>query len=215
MSRDSRKTKQYFDKYINDQYNRLEEFENLLQTITVDKHPQIYLYLYNLKFDLYNARYSTGSLKSELKSDVIDLLEYAKNKNEITYMESIDILSLCILYNIKDFDFNLLTERDTLIESLIAYITEGEYSKISEIKYPDSMQEFATIINKKDQELLLTYIKNKWYQSNDEMSWYNSHLNTEEVYTGYWSYLAAAIIKSFNMNKANFSTCEFIPIDLI
>lgn len=52
------------------------------------------------------------------------------------------------------------------------------------------------VTNAKDKDealkLLTYYLKEKWYQGHNDTGWYDSHLNKNDIYNGYWSYESGA-----------------------
>jgi hypothetical protein len=55
-------------------------------------------------------------------------------------------------------------------------------------------------------------MENLWYSTCEEFSWFDTHKSKENVYMGYWSWLAAAIIKKkgIKVEKMKYVPLEFI-----
>lgn len=103
---------------------------------------------------------------------------------------------------------------DALVEELKNYVfNENTKCKNAELMYPNDYGIFLDFLNKKvSTDEFIEYMDNDWYASCKECYFYDSHKTDNETYTGYWSWLAAAILKMMAINNA---ACRFIPSDLI
>jgi hypothetical protein len=62
-----------------------------------------------------------------------------------------------------------------------------------------------------DKEAALNKYLDKWYDNNKDSAWYNDHLSTNDVYTGYWSFEAAAVAKILKLDVSKINK-NYFPI---
>lgn len=80
---------------------------------------------------------------------------------------------------------------------------------IDELKYPTYYIIFLDYLyNRVALSELVDYVLNEWYQASAELSWYDSHLSKENVFVGYWCWVAAAVIR---MKGETARASKYIP----
>lgn len=101
-----------------------------------------------------------------------------------------------------------------MTEFLRGFLKNGEIlnteSKLLYADYYIVFYQYAT--GQTDFTEFSAYMNNRWYDSNEAMYWYDSHKKKEDVYTGYWCWLAAALMK---IRKATCKDVSYVPVDLI
>ena len=81
--------------------------------------------------------------------------------------------------------------KDKLISLLFNEETEN-----SNLYYPNEYKVFSDYLEGlSDLNSFRTFMSDKWYEGCKELSWFDSHKSSEDVYTGYWSWVAGACLK--------------------
>ncbi|MCC8051410.1 MAG: DUF1910 domain-containing protein [Clostridiales bacterium] len=220
MHRDTIKDAKYFDDYIDCQKKRIEKFaavSEALDSSETKKVAQCNRYLANYYKDMISAEYSAGEPKDSIKKTYDDYISCVKACGVCDYAEFIDMLSLAVLFQV---DYETVKElvrvewSDSLTEILCEYLgKERDQATESKLLYTDyytPFYQYAT--GKSDLVDFSTYISNEWYDSNKDMYWYDSHKKKEDVYAGYWCWLAAALMK---IRNAPSEIVKYVPLELI
>lgn len=215
MIRDSRKPYEYFSEYIDVQNGRIEKFQNCLPDVVRNeqKTKQLHLYLSNLKLDLIYAQYSCGVEVEIIKETFLSYLENVKMMDKLSYMDTLNVLALAVLFDISDVSF--LNEADSFTDCFTAYLNEQPYKTPDFQSFPEIIKPMVKSVSENHADLLLDYVETKWYDNCKELAWYDSHTSGQDTYTGYWSFIAAAIIKICKFDKDSFEKSVYIPVDLI
>lgn len=218
MLRDSRKDDRYFEDYIIYQNKRIQKFRKIIETITeedLDKRKKCLRMIANFQKDLFSAKYSIGADKKELRR-IFD--EYIVILNEIKtdeYAEYIDALAIGILL---DWDINKIKNvavDDKIKDGLVkAIVNHGNIKGDKNLNFANYYQIFFYyLLGKKTLLDLVNYMTETWYETNADFSWYDADKSSENIYTGYWCWLAGACLKLKNENAG--SGVPYIPSDLI
>jgi len=221
MVRDIYKDDQYFRNYLDSQEKRIEKFTGVLAQLSEkDIIAKRERYLADYYRDALTASYSAGKSRAEVKQCFM-LYYGALEKSGISdYVELIDVLSLMILFEIREVDLNkiVINEKyeDALVAILESYIDKSEEpleTKIGDLLYPEFYAPFYQYLcDKISEKEFVSYIEHEWYSSSKDLYWYDSHKNPENIYVGYWCWLAAASLK---IKSAQLSTGKYIPLDMI
>ena len=205
MLRDWIKTEEYFEKYISYQKERIRKFtEALSQSDEKDSSRiiQCNMFLANYYKDLFVAEYSYGAMQEELTSIFLKYTEVLKVAGIRSYSDMVDLLSIGILLDCqidKDWLSEVKQFDDALTINLKRVLNKEnvrEHSDSGELKYPKYYKIFLDYLyNKITLPQLEDYVLNEWYKESSELSWYDSHLSKENVFVGYWCWVAAAVVK--------------------
>jgi hypothetical protein len=142
---------------------------------------------------LINALYSAGRDKKEITRVVKEYIGIVNEAGIRSYSDYVDILSLSIVFEIP---VGKVADYPQYEDGITKYLKSGDISKIDNLKYADFYGTFADYITGKiSTEEFSSYMENKWYSTCEEFYWFDAHKSKEDVYTGYWSWLATAIIK--------------------
>ncbi|WP_422105277.1 PoNe immunity protein domain-containing protein [Winogradskyella sp.] len=147
------------------------------------------------------------------------------------YLDMIRMLSFGILINSpKNIIDKLVLQidgdkiKDFLLEFLIRYydtnrplVTEESYREFFHIN--ERFGRLKSIIkeeNKTTAEQELKYfLEKEWYESFKGTPLYNQHLNPNDTYSGYWCFVAAAIVKIKGLDDSSFRTNTYYPKDIL
>lgn len=215
MSRDRIKNDKYFEEYIIEQNKRIAKFQLVAnQQGDVEKKNKLYRIVANLQKDLFSAKYSIGANIEELRRIFDDYLESLKNTSILDYGELVDIISIGILLDtdikntINKCDLSL--KKDGLVEALL---NDGKIGTMP-LLFEEYYSPFYKYLKKeKDISYLEEYMENSWYSNSSEFSWYDSDASKENVYVGYWCWIAAAVVK-LRGDKVN-NKNNYLPVDLL
>lgn len=171
----------------------------------------------------------------------LQLITYLKNKevvelNQYTfsgYIDILDILSFSVLLDIPTHYFRMIADiiskddvKDFLINFLLKFKLKGLIG-FSEESYNDEkylhinkrLGALKKIINMEDKATankeLKSFLEKKWYSSLKDTGYYNQHKNPHNTYTGYWCFVAAAIVKIKGLDDSSFKDNEYYPKDML
>jgi hypothetical protein len=219
MKRAQYKDELYFDEYIFSQEERIEKFKKVLESLNKtdeDKIKQCKNYLSGFYLDLINAKYSLGLQKDVINIDVNELFNYVCEVD--SYNDMVNYLSLAIIFDINQKKIKNIMQCDKYDDKLIyelkrhVFRENNQYEK-TPLKYPDHYKIFCDFIdNKIMKSEFIEFMDNQWYDTCKECSFYDSHKNDKRTYTGYWCWLAAAIIK---MKSIKDISGIYIPTEVI
>lgn len=217
MSRDKRKNDRYFEDYIIFQNKRIAKFKSMAETqpdTEQDKRKKILRIVGNFQKDLFTAKYSIGASKQELKKifdDYIEILQIIKT-NE--YGEYVDVMAIGVLFDMNLKDLQTIAGNDGLHDGIVNVLVNYPDISNKPLCYPQYYQAFYDYITgKTDIEEFSKYLSVTWYDSSKEFSWYDSHKSKENVYVGYWCWLAAACI--ILRKEKSIYNIPYIPYDLL
>ena len=54
----------------------------------------------------------------------------------------------------------------------------------------------------------------RWYNTNGDEGWYNSHKSKYDIYVGYWAFECAAVAKVMQFSEDDVRDLAFFPVDL-
>ena len=208
------KDKLYFDKYIEDQKKRITRFE---------KHPNKSdtrsTILSNLYLNLISAEYSNGYSKKEISSAVKEFLKNVGSGS--SYNEIVDALSLAVLFNIKSKDISDLMSNknsdDLLVVELKKAIDKKYDGTANSLKHAKQYKTFYDMLTANVTiDDLNKYVDSKWYSTCRGRSFYDTHKKDNDTYSGYWCWVAAAVLKiSTDASKRKNVSDKYIPVDII
>jgi hypothetical protein len=215
MSRDKLKDQSYFENYISSTKKRIDKFmmtAEKLDTSQTEQKKKCLEVVAGLERNLINALYSAGREKKEVEGVVKEYIDIVNN-NKVginSYNDYVDILSLSVIFKIP---ISKTGEYSKFEDGMTEYLKSGDIEKIYNLKFADFYGAFADYITDKISTAdFSSYMENKWYSTCEEFSWFDTHKSKESVYMGYWSWLAAAIMKKKAVQKEEIT---YVPIDFI
>ena len=217
--RDLLKNEYYFEQYISEEKARFIEFKEIYDEATeeYEKQKQIAGYLAGFCRNMFTAKYSLGCDKQELRQAFKEYVTWVHICKISNYAEYADMIALSILFDIQYEDIKDILEQqqfsDTLTDCLIGYLKTGFYviNQPVELRFPNAYSPFTDFLVDKDIEQFIRFMDDSWYHLNQDAYWYDSHKNQENIYAGYWCWLAAAVLKMVGMTVEG----KYIPGDLI
>lgn len=147
------------------------------------------------------------------------------------YDEMLWMLSLGYLLNIPNDTFKLLADiidRDKVKDNLFEFIISAKLKDRQPIKeesyrdyfgIPETFAKLREAIKETDkakaEKFVKEFITKDWFKKHKDTGWYNSHKSKHNVYFGYWSFEAAAIVKIMGLDDISFRECQYYPKDLL
>lgn len=220
MLRDNNKNKEYFDSFILETSARSHKFINTLHMLPkadFDKIKQCELYISNFERDILYAMYSRGDSKNDLVTQFKVYLSHIIVNGCSGYYEYLTLLSLVILFDIKESGISNILEDvrfdDSLVQIFKNYIKNNKIV-ISDfrLKYDNYKKFLGYLTDKVDFPDFCDFIENTWYSTCSDLYWYNNLKSKQNTYTGYWCWIGAAVLK---MKKIKTCELKFIPKDLL
>ncbi|KZE39122.1 hypothetical protein AV656_08495 [Bhargavaea cecembensis] len=226
MVRDSLRSEEYYNTYIEKKNARIQQMEEVLHTVVAQRGAHDkgarngYLFLANHYLDRIIAMYSAGRPLDEINSlfpGVIEMME--KSWNGENYEQMLQVLSIGVMLDVEEEQFSRLTDlvwkyelRDGLIESLIDGHPEGPllfaepYAKLMEVIQSDGHQQV---------ERLRSYLGDHWYDGHADSSWHDMHKHHDPIYSGYWSFESGAVAKILGLDDSSLKNVPYYPYDMI
>ncbi len=143
----------------------------------------------------------------------------------------LDMLSLGYLLDIPNDKFQLLVDiidRDDVKDKVFEFIISAKlpirnaiesesYQKYFSV--PDTFSKLRELIDEKDksalEKLIKDYLSKHWYKQHKETGLKDNHKSKHDIYYGYWSFEAAAIVKILGLDDSSFIDNQYYPKDLV
>ncbi|MFS4484286.1 PoNe immunity protein domain-containing protein [Hyunsoonleella sp. 2307UL5-6] len=186
----------------------------------------------NLLEDYYSAVYLSyegwkGKGSWKINDGEIDLNQYGIS----AYNQMLNMLSLGYLFNIPSEKFQTLVEiidRDGIKDELFEFIISAKLSDRQPIEsesyqryfgIPEAYSRLRNIIdlpNKEEAaEQMDMYLKKDWYNIQKDTGVKDLHNSRHDIYYGYWSFEAAAVVKIMGLDDSSFIDNQYYPKDLV
>lgn len=218
MLRDRLRDENYFENYIIYQNKRIDKFKEILNKLSErdkEKRNNCLRMIANFQKDLFTAKYSMGASGEELKQLFNVYLDTLMEIKTNEYAEYVDAIAIARLLNIDMTKIEKIRETDDLSDGLTA--TLMKYPDVSKevLRYPNYYQPFYDYISgKTGKDAFMNYMSSAWYPSSEEFAWFDADKSKEDIYVGYWCWIAAACLKlrkEETSSDASFIPCAFIP----
>jgi hypothetical protein len=228
MTRDKLKTEKYFHEFLLEDTERINKFEsNIKLGIVPDNRiPAVLGKIFSISIGLTIANYSAGKDMNEIKKQFAKVIKYSKQgwDMESGYVELVWMLSIGILLEIDDEDFNQIIElvntsniEDYLIDYLI--FSKDKNRKISnKIMFKNPYKTIIEIIESgtKNAEIRLKkYLSKEWYRGHKDSYWHNNHKSNYNTYFGYWSFESGALVKILGLDDSSLKGMSYYPYDMV
>ena len=219
--RDTIKNKDYFNLYILEEMESIDEFQEDLDAgdVREDRIIPVKGMMLEIKIGMIIAKYSRGDSLDELKEDfegLIDLFEEAWTLS--VYEDNLRFISLAYLLNVDDSIIDrsakVLIQAEThdwLMDSFLkGELSSMDKDKLSFPKY----HLLAQAMTDRNVEDLKKYLSG-WYRGHSGSAWYGSHKNTKvNTYYGYWCFEAAVAVRMLKLDDEVLKGKKYYPYDL-
>ena len=146
------------------------------------------------------------------------------------YERFLHVLSLAFLLNVDDKDFQILVDiidRDDISDNLYEFIIKARFPNRVQKRSEEYDTEHSVILKvynrlrkatkEKDKvaaaRLVKQFLEKDYYHKH--MNLYNSHNSKANIYCGYWSFEAAAVVKIMGLDDSSFIDNQYYPKDLV
>ena len=146
------------------------------------------------------------------------------------YERFLNLLSLAYLLEVSNKEFQTLVDiidRDNISDNLYEFIIKARFpdrvQKRSEeydtkqsviLKVYDKLRKATETEDKTEvSKLVKQFLEKNFYHKH--MNLYNSHNSKANIYCGYWSFEAAAIVKIMGLDDSSFVDNQYYPKDLV
>lgn len=183
--------------------------------------------VYDLKFQIFIAKYSMGEPLESLIEDYKIITEEMKEIwNPDLYEDMLWMLSIGVMLKVDENTFNILVNQvekskvnDFLYNFIIHYRKEEVNYQNSNLLFEDSFYHLMKVIKCEDEVkaiyFMKEYLNEKWYAGHKDMGWYESHKHPEKLYFGYWSFESGAITKILRLDDSSFKGIPYYPLDMV
>lgn len=155
--------------------------------------------------------------------------EYSNKYYIHTYQEILQYLALAYLLEIPDNEFQTLVDiidRDNISDNLYEFIIKARFpnrkqdkpeiyeTNSATVKVYDKLRKATETQDKVEaSKLVKQFLEKDFYHKH--MNLYNSHKSKVNIYCGYWSFEAAAVVKIMGLDDSSFINQQYYPKDLI
>lgn len=231
--RDSVKSHDYFNKYLEYEYARIEKFELVVNKVMsergeADRGVQSGLRsIEGFHFNVLTALYSSGAEWEDIKNFYPRVLKSMKKvwDSESGYVEMVWMISIGIMLGIPQNELQELDQmvtndgvKDYLLEFLLGH-DERRLNSTNSFLHDRPYKKLYHVINASDKEEALAHLKdyltNDWYQGHSDTGWYDTHKSTEDIYSGYWSFESGAIAKILELDDSTLKNHPYYPYDMV
>jgi hypothetical protein len=228
------KDAKYFEKEIEKFYKIILDSEIQIKNNNITVKPFNFWSISTKYQRIIKLKYSLGggvnSLINEYENALINYLK-GWDKDEATYADMLDIVSLGILLEISNekfqnlIDYVIKTDNNTNLkdwhpDGLVWYllnsrniIDKKEENKIMFPKLYGKLFQIAQLPKLEAEKAIKDYLE-VWYSLHQTDPWYNTHLR-DSGYSGYWAWEVAALVKVIGLNDSSFKDNPYYPYDMV
>ena len=181
----------------------------------------------------YSMGEDIGKLRKLYISSLDNYILGANFKNP-TYSDDLDRISLGILIDIDNTDFNRLADyiqrmdeqakpSDWTPDLLLWFMLNSQLKEDEKQTYADKLAfpklykglfKLTQISDVQEAKKALEDYIEKWYNLNKDAPWYNNHLK-KNCYRGYWAWEVAAVAKIMNIDDSDLKDNPYYPYDMV
>ena len=181
----------------------------------------------------YSMGEDIGKLRKLYISSLDNYILGANFKNP-TYADDLDRISLGILIDIDNTDFNRLADyiqrmdeqakpSDWTPDLLLWFMLNSRLKEDEKQTYADKLAfpklykglfRLTQISDAQEAKKALEDYIEKWYNLNKDAPWYNNHLK-KNCYRGYWAWEVAAVAKIMHIDDSDLKDNPYYPYDMV
>jgi len=227
--RDKLQSNQYFLEYINQQKDRINNFQFKINQgqVPSERIPLVIEKIDSLNFQVLIAKYSWGSPVEELIPEYEKLAANMPNvwNPKSGYIDMLWMVSIGIMLEIDNDIFsilNKLVEESELDDYLLKYLFNSRDCEVDTIEgnflFETPYKYLSNVVNEDKntgQKNLKYYLEHKWYQGHEDTSWHDIHKEEQRLYYGYWSFESGAIAKILGLDDSILKDTAYYPYDMV
>lgn len=229
MLRDTIKDTNYFTDYIANNLKSVNKLQYALDNdeVVFNQIPTVKNGIWKYKISSFIAKYSIGDDVRAIRPDFLEIIYMAPTYDLYhSYTTYIDLLSIAYLYEVSDEDYKILSNLAMKFDNTDYFTYYLIHMRDPNFIFPDDRlnnpqdQEIISIIDGTESkeikvQKLKQFLDKKWYQSKSDFAWYDSHKNTFNTYSGYWSFLFGAIFKYLSLDDSGMEYQQHYTYDLV
>lgn len=219
--RDTRKSADYFDRYIGYERSRIEnKLEKIAVTNDQTKISRIQKNLLLFRMNLLIASFSAGESKDALGRLLNEACSTATEVKQLTYSDALILSSVAIILNnhlgIQRVieTHQSVYESDKLLLGFSSFIERGRAEWRGSYRFSNVYSGIDAVLSAENSKLketaLMAYL-NEWYEMNKDCAWYETLDDPNDVYYGYWCFEAGALAKIFRLDEQSLAQNEYYP----
>lgn len=174
---------------------------------------------------IYDSWQGTGSWKIKKDDHIFNQYGFG------AYQKMLEMLSIGYLLDIPNDKFQLLVnviDRDEVKDKLFEFIISAKSTDRQPIEsesyqryfgIPEAYSRLRNIIDLPNEEeaaeQMDMYLKKDWYNIQKETGVKDLHNSRYDIYYGYWSFEAAAVVKILGLDDSTFINNQYYPKDLV
>ena len=238
--RDKLKDKKYFDKILSIKLGEIEDDEKYIQEEREKRgivRPFSYWSSAVNHIRLIEISYSMGENVGKLRKLYISSLDnyiFGANFRNPIYAADLDRISLGILLDIENTDFNRLVDYMMKMDKqakpagwtpdlLLWFMLNSRLKENEKQMYADKLAfpklykglfKLTQISDAQEAKKALKDYIEKWYNLNKDAPWYNNHLK-KNCYRGYCAWEVAAVAKIMNIDDSELKDNPYYPYDMV
>lgn len=232
--RDNIKSEDYFKKYLEYEYSRIEKFEKAVEKViqergAADRGVQSgQRGLKNFYFNVLKALYSSGASIESIKDFYPKVLNSMKPiwNSDSGYVEMVWMISIGIMMDIPDEEMRELVKmvkddglKDYLADFLLAHNNKDWERRAAQFKFDIPYKSLSHVINASSEEESLKnlkeYLVKKWYRGHKDTGWHDTHKSKFDIYSGYWSFESGALVKILKLDDSSLKDFPYYPYDMV
>lgn len=221
--RDQIKSKEYFENFILEDLERIHKFSCKLENgeVKPDRIFAVKAKMHDLKLGIIIAKYSKGEKLDILREEYLELIkEWKEVWQEDYYNKALKMISLGVLFDVgKDIldVIELMLKGSNINDWLFDFLLKGSEDKTIEkekqLLFPEAFSTLKQAVYAENAiDLLKKYLKKEWY--NKDCGCYEAHKSEQNIYYGYWSFEAGAVVKLLQVNDEELRDIQYYPYDL-
>ena len=222
--RDKIKDADYFNKFIEEDTARVNNFIGKLERGEVDKERilPVKARTHDLKLGILTAKYSRGDDLLLLERNYLELLdEWEAVWESDYYNKNLKMISLGILFGAdKAFAKKIIEmlEDANINDWLLFFLLDSwaglEENEDKKLLFPKSFSRLQKVVSEDNKAgLLKEYLSKDWY--NKDCGCHEAHKSKQNIYYGYWSFESGAISKVLSLNDDDLKGVPYYPYDLV
>ncbi len=208
------------DELLNDERLGIQNHKRPNTSIIIDTKKDILSHKRVIIEGSYSLGVEVYNLMDEFKDTIKLIVEVWQS--DWGYVQMVDALSIGIMLNIEDSEFEKLislVERDNVNDFLIDFLIQYRRPSWKQTEkflwnkpYKNSIKiiEDSKIDNEKAISSLKKYLKS-WYSSLEV----KTHESKWNIHTGYWSWEAGAIAKILGLDDSSLKDQPYYPYDMV
>ena len=205
----------------------VEEFsEDWTEDRIISHFSRTFMYSYQVLI----SKYSVGLEVSQLLNDYEKSISFMEKgwEAESGYVEMVWMLSIGIMLEVNDENFNKLAElvkRDKLDDFLVNFLIKIRKSdwdfNSKTFRFTKPYKAIEEVIelsfsNKEEAvKRLKKYLQKEWYSGHRDTGWHNDHKSKWGVHFGYWSFESGALVKILGLDDTSLKDVSYYPFDMV